>query len=52
MDDVDYEPDATFYVPAGELDIEIDCEKYKQFNQSRETEVFEEEEIFQDPFEN
>ena len=52
MDDVDYEPDATFYVPAGELDIEIDCEKYEQFNQTRETEVFEEEEIFQDPFEN
>ena len=49
--DVDYEPEAIFLKPFGELDIEIDCEKYEQLQrQQNNVEEFEENEIFEDDF--
>jgi penicillin-binding protein 1A len=50
-EDVDYESEATFLIPRGGLDIEIDCEKYEQLQrQQNNIEEFEEHEIFEDDF--
>ena len=51
-ENVDYDPDATFYFPPGGPDIETDCELYKQFDQDPDIDAFDENAIFQDPFEN
>ncbi|MDX1406720.1 MAG: penicillin-binding transpeptidase domain-containing protein, partial [Saprospiraceae bacterium] len=48
-DNVDIEPDAEFYYPSGGPDIEIDCEKYKVIDRSREIESFNDD-VFQDEF--
>jgi hypothetical protein len=49
--DVDYEPEAEFFVPFGGADIETDCEKYKLLNRPPgEIEEFEENEIFEEEF--
>ena len=51
-DNVDFEPDADFYFPPGGPDIEINCEKYKVIDRSREIESFDDGEVFQDEFED
>ncbi len=48
--DVDFEPDAKFDRPPGELDIEIDCDRYKGLRHEFESEEFHEQEIFEDEF--
>jgi hypothetical protein len=48
--DVDFEPDARFIRPPGDLDIEIDCARYKGLQDEYESEEFHEKEIFEDEF--
>jgi len=49
--DVDYEAEAVFLKPIGDLDIETDCEKYEQLQQPHNNvDEFEENEIFDDDF--
>lgn len=48
--DVDFEPNARFVRPPGDLEIEIDCERYKGLQGTFESEEFHENEIFEDEF--
>lgn len=48
--DVDFEPEAKFDRPSGELEIEMDCEKYRSLQHHYETEEFHEGQIFEDEF--
>jgi penicillin-binding protein 1A len=49
-EDVDFEADAVFVRPPGELEIEIDCDKYKSLQKQYEAEEFHENGIFEDEF--
>ncbi len=49
-DNVDFEPNARFIRPPGDLDIETDCARYKGLKDEYETEEFHENEIFEDEF--
>jgi penicillin-binding protein 1A len=48
--DVDFEPNARFTRPPGELDIEIDCARYRALQNKYDSEEFHENEIFADEF--
>lgn len=48
--DVDYDPSERFYRPPGDLGIEIDCNKYRQFSRQTNVDQFEEPENFVEEF--
>lgn len=48
--DVDFESDARFSRPPGDLDIEMDCAKYRSLQNAYEAEEFHESQIFEDEF--
>jgi hypothetical protein len=48
--DVDYEPNARFTRPPGDLEIEIDCAQYQALRKEYQSEEFHEHEIFEDEF--
>lgn len=50
MDTPDYTPGESFYRPSGNLDIEIDCEKYKLLFDQQELETFEDDEEYIEEF--
>ena len=47
---VDFEPNARFIRPAGDLEIEINCARYQELRNEYESEEFHENEIFEDEF--
>jgi penicillin-binding protein 1A len=47
---VDFEKDARFTRPPGDLEIEINCARYSELHGEYESEEFEEQEIFEDEF--
>lgn len=49
-DDLDFDVTAKFNVPVGDLDIEIDCEKYKALQSSQDYDQFNIQDEFQDEF--
>jgi penicillin-binding protein 1A len=49
-EDVDFEPNAKFIRPPGDLEIEINCERYRSLRGEYESEEFHENEIFEDEF--
>lgn len=48
--DVDFEPNARFIRPPGDLEIEMDCARYRGLQGTFESEDFHENEIFEDEF--
>jgi penicillin-binding protein 1A len=49
-ENVDFEPNAKFVRPPGDLEIEIDCGRYRAIRNEYQTEEFQENEIFEDEF--
>lgn len=48
--DVDFEPNARFTRPPGDLEIEMDCAQYQALRKEYQSEEFHEHEIFEDEF--
>jgi penicillin-binding protein 1A len=47
---LNFDTDIRFYKPSGGLDIEIDCEKYRQFENSQNVDSFDDQDFIQDEF--